>query len=124
AAPQPALVVWPSGEAPELWSLDAERAELTLSPARRRLAVAMLHAELLPRLGLPASAATDGTIAYRSSAEALADAVAGGELALGIFLPPMEPADFAAALADGGLLPPKSTRFLPKVASGLVWARH
>jgi uncharacterized protein (DUF1015 family) len=39
-------------------------------------------------------------------------------------LPPMEPAAFGEALGDGHLLPPKSTRFLPKVVSGLVWADH
>lgn len=124
AAPQPALVVWPGGETPEIWSLDAKHPELTLSRARRRLAVAMLHFELLPRLGLAPEAATDGTVSYRSDPETLAQAITGGELSLGIFLPPMAPAAFAAALGEGGLLPPKSTRFLPKVVSGLVWARH
>lgn len=124
AAAQPALVVWPAGETPEIWTLDAEHPELELSPARRRLSVAMLHFELLPRLGLAPEAATDGTVSYRSDADALASALNGGEFSLGIFLPPMEPTAFAAALGDGGLLPPKSTRFLPKVVSGLVWAGH
>jgi uncharacterized protein (DUF1015 family) len=36
----------------------------------------------------------------------------------------MEPAAFAAAIAGGDLLPPKSTRFLPKLISGLVWTDH
>jgi uncharacterized protein (DUF1015 family) len=36
----------------------------------------------------------------------------------------MSPAQFAAAISHGDLLPPKSTRFLPKVFSGLVWAAH
>jgi uncharacterized protein (DUF1015 family) len=31
---------------------------------------------------------------------------------------------FARAMQGGSLLPPKSTRFLPKVASGLVWVGH
>lgn len=124
AARQPALVTWPGGGRPEIWSLDAEHPELELSPARRQLAVAMLHFELLPRLGLAPQAATDGTVSYRSDAEALARALGDGDFSLGIFLPPMEPAAFAAALGEGGLLPPKSTRFLPKVVSGLVWARH
>lgn len=124
AAPQPAIAVWPRGGAPEIWSLDAEHPELELSPERRRLAVAMLHFELLPRLGLAPEAATDGTVSYRSDPEALERDLAGGEFSLGILLPPMDPAAFAAALGEGGLLPPKSTRFLPKVVSGLVWARH
>ena len=36
----------------------------------------------------------------------------------------MTPAGFAGAVAEGDVLPPKSTRFLPKVVSGLVWADH
>jgi uncharacterized protein (DUF1015 family) len=36
----------------------------------------------------------------------------------------MQPAAFAEAIADGQMLPAKSTRFLPKVMSGLVWADH
>lgn len=124
AAPQPALAMWPGGGNPEIWSLDTEHPELELSPARRRLAVSMLHFELLPRLGLAPQAATDGTVSYRSDADALARALTDGEFSLGIFLPPMEPAAFAAALGEEGLLPPKSTRFLPKVVSGLVWAKH
>ena len=39
-------------------------------------------------------------------------------------LPPMAPSEFAEAVAQGDLLPPKSTRFLPKMISGLVWVGH
>jgi uncharacterized protein (DUF1015 family) len=31
---------------------------------------------------------------------------------------------FALATRDGSVLPPKSTRFLPKLVSGLVWCGH
>jgi uncharacterized protein (DUF1015 family) len=47
-----------------------------------------------------------------------------GEAGTGLWLPPMEPSAFAAAIAHGDMLPPKSTRFLPKVMSGLVWGDH
>ena len=69
-------------------------------------------------------AATDGTVVYRSNPDELWSQVAGGDLKTGIWLPPMLPSAFSAAIADGQMLPPKSTRFMPKVMSGLVWADH
>jgi uncharacterized protein (DUF1015 family) len=117
AAPQPALGVWVHGNQPELWHL---RTAADPPP----LVVELLEHGVLPALDLPASAATDGTIVYRSNPAELAAQVARGELALGLFLPPMRSAEFGRAIARGDLLPPKSTRFLPKVMSGLVWADH
>lgn len=122
AAEQPAIGVWQDDRG-EIWRFAPERLA-ELAPGRRGLAVAILHDLLLPRLGVPAAAATDGTITYRSDPAEMAEEVAGGALKTAFLLPPMDPAEFAAAVADGGLLPPKSTRFLPKVVSGLVWARH
>jgi uncharacterized protein (DUF1015 family) len=131
AAPQPALGVWPApgtpGVAtpgtPEIWRLDPSAAAST-APGAARLPVVLLHDLLFPALGLPAAAGTDGTVIYRSDPAELHRMVAAGEVAVGFFLPPMTPADFAAAIAHGDVLPPKSTRFLPKVFSGLVWATH
>ncbi len=120
-APQPAVGLVARGRPPEIWTLPTASSP---SPARSALAVCRLHAELLPRLGAPAGADTDGGLVYRSDPDRLWDEVAGGELALGCWLPPMSPRDFGRALAEGGLLPPKSTRFLPKLASGLVWFDH
>jgi len=114
AAPQPALGVWVSGKEPEIWSLKAS------SP----LVVEIFQNDILPALGLPAEASTNGTVVYRAQPVELWDQVASGELGTGIFLPPMAPTQFAAAIADGALLPAKSTRFVPKVMSGLVWADH
>jgi hypothetical protein len=79
---------------------------------------------VVPALGLPPEAALDGTVVYRDDPEALAHELAAGQLGTGFFLPPMPPAEFAAAIAQGELLPPKSTRFLPKVMAGLVWTDH
>lgn len=123
-APQPALGVWVAGEDPRVWRLDPASAPDSIPEGARGLTVALLHGMVLPALGLPARAATDGTLLYRASAQRLGAELEAGELAVGFFLPPMAPADFAAAIAHGDLLPPKSTRFLPKVFSGLVWADH
>jgi uncharacterized protein (DUF1015 family) len=63
-------------------------------------------------------------VLYRSNPDELWSQVAAGDLGTGLWLPPMTPAAFSAAIAGGEMLPPKSTRFLPKVMSGLVWADH
>lgn len=125
AAEQPAIGLWRSGEAqPEIWNLDPGRAPQGTRPETARLAVVLLQQVLYPAMGLGPDAATDGTLVYRSDPDKLHREVTRGELALGLFLPPMLPEEFAAAIAHGELLPPKSTRFLPKVMSGLVWAEH
>ena len=117
AAPQPALGVWVSGQAPEIWRFAAAG-----TPAP--LMVKVFQDAVLPVLGLPGEAATDGTLVYRSDPGTLYGQVARGELGTGFWLPPMRPADFSAAIAHGEMLPPKSTRFLPKAMSGLVWGDH
>jgi uncharacterized protein (DUF1015 family) len=118
APPQPALGVWVSGRAPEIWHLGAA------AGTRAPLAVKVFQDAVLPALGLRAEAATDGTLVYRSDPDTLYGQVARGELGTGFWLPPMNPAEFSAAIAHGELLPPKSTRFLPKAMSGLVWSDH
>jgi uncharacterized protein (DUF1015 family) len=115
AAPQPALGVWVAGGAPEIWHLRS---------AGPRLGVKVFQDAVLPALGLPAEASTNGTVVYRSSPDELWDQVAAGEIGTGVFLPPMSPVEFAAAIAGGEMLPAKSTRFMPKVMSGLAWADH
>ncbi len=125
AAGQPAIGVRLAGRAPEIWRLDpAAPAASALSPGARRLSVALLHGVLLPGLAVGDEAASGGAVRYPSDPEVLWRMVETGEAAVGIWLPPMDPADFAAAIAGGEMLPPKSTRFLPKVVSGLVWADH
>jgi uncharacterized protein (DUF1015 family) len=116
AAPQPALGIWVHGGEPEIRLFDPAKAP--------GLAVKVFQERLLPALGLPPEASTDGTVVYRSNPDELWSQVASGDLGTGVWLPPMQPAAFAAAIAGGEMLPPKSTRFLPKVMSGLVWADH
>jgi uncharacterized protein (DUF1015 family) len=124
AAPQPALGVWVHGREPEVWLLDPTTVPDAPAPGAPQLVVELFQKTILSALGLPPEAATDGTIVYRSNPEELWSQVASGELGTGFWLPPMQPAAFAAAIAGGEMLPPKSTRFLPKVMSGLVWADH
>lgn len=114
AARQPALGIWRAGRDPEIRSFEGES----------MLGVELLHDKVLPALGYSPDAATDGTVLYRSNPDELWQQVASGEVKTGIWLPPMLPAAFSAAIADGQMLPPKSTRFMPKVMSGLVWADH
>lgn len=113
-ARQPALGIWRAGRDPEIRSFEGESI----------LGVELLHDKVLPALGYSPDAATDGTVVYRSNPDELWQQVGSGELKTGIWLPPMLPAAFSAAIADGQMLPPKSTRFMPKVMSGLVWADH
>ena len=114
AARQPALGIWRAGRDPEIRSFEGES----------MLGVELLHDKVLPALGYSPDAATDGTVLYRSNPDELWQQVANGELKTGLWLPPMLPAAFSAAIAGGQMLPPKSTRFMPKVMSGLVWADH
>lgn len=119
----PALAVATAGKT-EIWRLDPAAGPRDLPPAASRLAVVLFHRTLLPAWGHAPTAATDGTVLYRSDPEQLYSMLASGEAGSGIFLPPMSTDGFAAAIADGDVLPPKSTRFMPKVISGLVWAEH
>ncbi len=113
ASGQTAFGVWVLGRAPEVWRFDSPR-----------LAVEIFQDSILPALGLPPESSTDGRVVYRADPNELWSQVAAGDLGTGVWLPPMQPAAFAAAIADGQMLPAKSTRFLPKVMSGLVWADH
>ncbi|MGH6690353.1 MAG: DUF1015 family protein [Gammaproteobacteria bacterium] len=117
-SPQPSLGVWFQGSSPEIWKLDPHQ----LSGAA--LPVVHLHDRLLRAAGLDRRSATDGTIQYLSDPQQLFEKVERGEYQAGFWLPPMSAADFAAATSTGEVLPPKSTRFLPKLISGLVWAGH
>jgi uncharacterized protein (DUF1015 family) len=120
----PALGVLHRGDIPELWLLDPARMPAVAPPGADRLAVGHLHYVLLPAVDFPAEAALDGTVQYRASAANLWNQVQDGTLELGIFLPPMTAPAFGKAISRGDLLPAKATRFLPKLASGLVWAGH
>ncbi len=122
AAEQPAFAVLSAAHQAEIWSFAEEEASVDPISSSHPLAVLWLHEAVLPRLGLDATAAANGRIAYRSDPERLFSAIRNGDLEAGFWLPPMSPRAFSRATAQRALLPPKSTRFLPKIVSGLVWA--
>jgi uncharacterized protein (DUF1015 family) len=124
AAQQPAVGVWIAGHEPEIWHVDPTLVPDATSPGVPQLPVELLHKTILPALGYPAEAATDGTVAYRDNADQLFQEVKEGKFGTAFWLPPTAPAEFSIAIAGGNILPPKSTRFMPKVMSGLVWADH
>ncbi len=124
-AAQPALAVWFQGdEAAELWTLAPDAAPADTPGRKANLPAVLLHHHLLKTAGVPLDAATDGGIAYEADPAEIVDQLQRSDIAAGVFLPPMTPRQFALATEDGDLLPPKSTRFLPKLASGLVWCGH
>ncbi len=125
AAAQPALAVWFQGDpSPELWSLDAAAAPADMPGRKADLPASLLHHHLLLTAGVPVESATDGSIAYEADPDDIIALLESGAVSAGVFLPPMTPKQFALATEDGDLLPPKSTRFLPKLVSGLVWCGH
>ena len=126
ASPQPALAVWFQGDpSPELWTLDPEAAPADMPGRKADLPAALLHHHLLTTAGVALTSATNGSIAYEAEPDdIIALLESGAVISVGVFLPPMTPKQFALATEDGDLLPPKSTRFLPKLVSGLVWCGH
>lgn len=124
SSPQPSLAFASRADQVELWRFDPDRAPEDLPAHLRHLAVGWLHGAVLPELGIDPAAATDGTVVYRSDPDRLYAELASGQATVAFWLPAMSADDFARAVSAGHLLPPKSTRFLPKLASGLVWAAH
>ena len=92
--------------------------ELGRTEAVRGLDVARIEA-LVVQYILSAGTATP-SLAYTADAHAAFDAVRNGRAAAAVLLNPTR-VDQVFAVADaGGVMPPKSTYFVPKVASGLV----
>ncbi len=124
AAAPPAIGIWDRGGAPQIWRLDPATAPEDWPESATGLAAALVHTALFTRFGLDASASHDGTTVYRSDPDQLFAEVERGDVPVGIWLPPTSPELFAGAVAAGDRLPPKWTRFVPKLASGLVWCSH
>jgi uncharacterized protein (DUF1015 family) len=130
AASQPAIGVWAKGhDRPELWQIDTAGTPPGTPGNDTNLSTVLLHYQVLAASGLTIENSTDGSIHYKSDPDELWQLAqiakdGQGDYELLVWLPGMEPADFAKATEKGDVLPPKSTRFLPKLISGLVWSSH
>jgi uncharacterized protein (DUF1015 family) len=86
------------------------------------LDVRVLHREVIEGvLGLDEAAVRDGAVAFPKDALRAARDVREGRGALALYLNPLSPEDVFRVTAAGELLPQKSTFFLPKLPSGLVF---
>lgn len=93
-------------------------AELGTSPAVRALDVARIEA-LVVQYILGAGAATP-SLAYTPDAQVALDAVRLRGAAAAVLLNPTKVEQVLAVADAGGVMPPKSTYFVPKVPAGLV----
>ena len=95
--------------------------ELGRTEAVRVLDVARVEA-LVVQYILSAGPATP-SLAYTADAHAAFEAVRNGRAAAAVLLNPTRVEQVFAVADAGGVMPPKSTYFVPKVASGLVIKR-
>ena len=95
--------------------------ELGRTEAVRGLDVARIEA-LVVQYILSAGTATP-SLAYTADAHAAFEAVRNGRAAAAVLLNPTRVEQVLAVADAGGVMPPKSTYFVPKVASGLVIKR-
>ena len=95
--------------------------ELGRTEAVRGLDVARIEA-LVVQYILSAGPATP-SLAYTADAHAAFEAVRNGRAAAAVLLNPTRVEQVFAVADAGGVMPPKSTYFVPKVASGLVIKR-
>jgi uncharacterized protein (DUF1015 family) len=95
------------------------------SAAWRRLAVSILHQGILePLLGIDAVKLDHRThVDYTADAEEAVALVRKGAYQAAFLIPPTTPAELRAVVAEGELLPQKSTHFYPKLLDGLVFHR-
>ena len=108
-----AMVVLPDGR---LFALAAR------VPPEGELEIAIIEREVVQPLR--EAAGPEAAIAYTAHPGELFDAVGRGAVAAGVLVR-VTPVPRVLEVADaGGVLPPKSTYFVPKVPSGLVMLRH
>jgi uncharacterized protein (DUF1015 family) len=103
--------------------LDPLQASLPERSAQwRKLPVTLLHYLLLePLLGIPAeSAEVDQRLLFTPDAEQVYWSVEGGRYDLAFLMSPTQVSTVEAIARSGERMPPKSTYFYPKIASGLA----
>ncbi len=86
------------------------------------LTIRVIHAEVVEGVfGLSPEAVRDGAVAYPKSAERAAFEVRQGAGVVTLYLNPLHPGDVFEVTGRGEILPQKSTFYLPKLPSGLVF---
>jgi uncharacterized protein (DUF1015 family) len=91
-------------------------------PAGDELAIRVFHREVVEgAFGLDEAAVRDGALAYPKDAARAAEDVRAGRGAVALYLNPLAPEDVFRVTGAGEILPQKSTFFLPKLPSGLVF---
>jgi uncharacterized protein (DUF1015 family) len=119
----------PAGAGRVSMYLDGRWHELTLAPAApgsepaERLDVARLQAQVLEPLLMIGDPRTDTRIDFVGGIRgpgALAERVDGGAWAVAFALHPVSIEDLMAIADTGGIMPPKSTWFEPKLRDGLL----
>ncbi|MFQ6045079.1 MAG: DUF1015 family protein [Gemmatimonadales bacterium] len=91
-------------------------------PAVASLDVARIDEIIVRRV--QEAAGSGATVDYSADPHAVIDAVRAGDAAAGILLNPATVEDVLTVADEGGVMPPKSTYFMPKVPSGLVVAGY
>jgi uncharacterized protein (DUF1015 family) len=115
-APAPALAVDDGSGTLRIWSRPG---------APDELAIRTIHAEVVGGVfGLDETAVREGAIDYPKDALRAARDVRAGRGAAALFLNPLSPDDVFRVTAAGEILPQKSTFFLPKLPTGLVFRVH
>ncbi len=89
------------------------------------LTIRVIHAEIVEGVfGLTPEAVRDGAVAYPKSAERAAFEVRQSGGVVTLYLNPLHPGDVFEVTGRGEILPQKSTFYLPKLPSGLVFREH
>jgi uncharacterized protein (DUF1015 family) len=89
------------------------------------LAIRAVHEEVIGGvLGLDETAVREGAIDFPKDARRAAEDVRAGRGAVAIYLNALTPDDVFRVTAAGEILPQKSTFFLPKLPTGLVFRPH
>ncbi len=90
--------------------------------SRDELSIRVFHREVVEgAFGLDEAAVREGALAYPKDAVRAAEDVRAGRGAVALYLNPLAPEDVFRVTGAGEILPQKSTFFLPKLPSGLVF---
>jgi uncharacterized protein (DUF1015 family) len=114
-------IVWPDGEHTHLTCLDEASAGQGGSEGEQlaeRLTISMVERHLIPPL--LAAAGPEAGREYLSDRDDAILRVTSGEAAAVVLVPPTDVNEVLAVSDAGGVMPPKSTYFYPKVPSGIV----